>query len=83
MLQGLGEPIRELREFVKDVRFRNAQERQLGQLEVLDRRLELADKYGLLDTPEARAATLTLLRDPEQDEGTLEPGPRELPRGRS
>lgn len=61
-------PVRELREFVKDLWFRNAQEKERGELELLDTRLEIASKYGLLDTPPAqqRAAELINLPMPQQ-----------------
>ena len=46
MLQGLGEPFKQLREFVKDLWFRNQQERRHGELDLLERELELEAKYG-------------------------------------
>jgi hypothetical protein len=40
-LQGLGEPIKELRELIKDLAFRNRQERQRGDLEIEEARFKL------------------------------------------
>lgn len=59
MLQGLGEPLNETRQFVKDLQFRNALERERGELDLLRQRLALARDLGLLDTPEARRAAAT------------------------
>ena len=61
MLQGLGEPLNETRQFVKDLQFRNALERQQGELELLRQRLALARELGLLDTPEAREAAVSAI----------------------
>lgn len=45
-LAGLGEPIHQLREFVKDLWYRNRQEKQAGQLEILRQYLALEREYG-------------------------------------
>jgi len=44
-LEGLGEPIREIREFIKDLWYRNKQERELGRLEIASKRLQVAKQY--------------------------------------
>lgn len=46
-LEGLGEPIRELREFIKDMRYRNRQEREKGDLEILKQKLDIISQYSL------------------------------------
>lgn len=52
--KGLGEPLRQLREFIKDLSYRNAQERQLGELEIEAARLFLkqAKKASRIRNPE-------------------------------
>jgi hypothetical protein len=81
MLEGLGEPVREVRELIKDLSFRNGQEKQRGELELLDRRLELAAKYGLLDSVEARTASLSLLGGATAFQLRPDAGRTELPPG--
>jgi hypothetical protein len=80
MLEGLGEPFRQVREFIKDLWFRNRQERRHGELDLLDRQLELAAKYGLLDSEEGRAAALTLLAG-QRSRAAVRERPPELPGG--
>lgn len=46
-LRGLGEPIKQLREFIKDLVYRNRQERELGDLKIIEKRLALVTKYNL------------------------------------
>lgn len=46
-LEGLGEPLRELREFIKDLCYRNRQERQKGDLEILKQKLDIAAQHNL------------------------------------
>ena len=46
-LQGLGEPIRELREFIKDMAYRNRQEREKGDLEILKQKLDIISQRTL------------------------------------
>jgi hypothetical protein len=46
-LKGLGDPLKELRELIKDLWYRNRQERERGNLEILKERLEIASKYNL------------------------------------
>jgi hypothetical protein len=58
-LSGLGEPFRQLRELLKDLLFRNPQERQNGEYDLLQRRFELAEQFAHL-SPEARGALLQL-----------------------
>lgn len=43
--EGIGEIIKEFREFIKDIWFRNKQERMCGQLEVIDKYLAIRKKY--------------------------------------
>jgi len=46
-LEGLGEPLRELREFIKDLCYRNRQERHKGDLEILKQKLEIVAQHNL------------------------------------
>jgi hypothetical protein len=46
-LAGLGEPIAQLRELIKDVWYRNRQERARGELQILREKLELYSQYSL------------------------------------
>jgi hypothetical protein len=46
--EGLGEPMRELRELLKDLSYRNAAEKQLSRLEVAEKHLDLALRYGMV-----------------------------------
>jgi hypothetical protein len=46
-LRGLGEPIKQLRELIKDLWYRNRQERERGDLELVRQRLEICSEYGL------------------------------------
>jgi hypothetical protein len=50
-LKGLGEPIRQLRELMKDMFYRNRQERQRGELALLRERLQLAVQFRLTGEP--------------------------------
>jgi hypothetical protein len=46
-LKGLGEPIKQLRELIKDLCYRNRQEQQKGELELLKEKLAIASQYKL------------------------------------
>lgn len=46
-LEGLGEPLREVREFIKDLCYRNRQEREKGDLEILKQKLEIVAQNNL------------------------------------
>lgn len=46
-LRGLGEPIREIREFIKDLWYRNRQERERGELDILKEKLALITQNNL------------------------------------
>lgn len=43
--EGVGEVLKELREFIKDIWYRNKQERICGQLEIIDKYLSVKNKY--------------------------------------
>ncbi|HEV3094828.1 MAG TPA: hypothetical protein VGY30_09970 [Solirubrobacteraceae bacterium] len=43
----LGEPLHQLRELIKDIWFRNRQERIAGELDLLERRIQIAHTFGL------------------------------------
>jgi len=64
-LRGLGEPIREIREFIKDLWYRNRQERERGELELLKKKLALITKNNL---PDAQIRVLAItIADGNQD----------------
>ncbi len=46
-LKGLGEPLREIREFIKDIWYRNRQEKERGELDIAKARLDLLAKHNL------------------------------------
>ena len=46
-LKGLGEPIRQLRELIKDLCYRNRQKEQMGELELLREKLAIASNHNL------------------------------------
>jgi len=46
-LKGLGEPVREIREFIKDFWYRNRQEKERGELELVKAKLDLIAKHNL------------------------------------
>lgn len=46
-LKGMGEPIKQLRELIKDLCYRNQQERQMGELELLKKKLGIASEHNL------------------------------------
>jgi hypothetical protein len=46
-LRGLGEPLREIREFIKDLWYRNRQERERGELDILKEKLALITQNNL------------------------------------
>ena len=53
-LQGIGEIVKELRELIKDVWFRNAQERTLGELEIIEKSLAIQHKYQNENVPKPK-----------------------------
>ena len=50
--EGLGDIVKECREFVKDVWFRNRQERVTGELEIIERYLRIRDQHPEFDLPQ-------------------------------
>ena len=49
--EGLGDVVKECREFVKDVWFRNRHERAIGELEIIERYLRIRDQHPEFDLP--------------------------------
>jgi hypothetical protein len=43
----LGEPLHQLRELIKDLWFRNRQERIAGELDLIERQMQIAQTFGL------------------------------------
>ncbi len=48
-------PLAGVRQLIKDLHYRNDAERDLARLDVVERQLEIAARYGLLDDPAVRA----------------------------
>lgn len=46
-LRGLGEPLRELRELIKDFWYRNRQEREHGELEIMQQKIAVLSRANL------------------------------------
>jgi hypothetical protein len=47
--KGVGEAIREIREYIKDHKFRNRQEKEFGEIELMRRRILLMKEAGFTD----------------------------------
>ena len=39
--------VREIRELIKDLEYRNEQEKEMGQLNILEKKLEIMERYGI------------------------------------
>jgi len=61
-LKGLGEPLREIRELIKDVWYRNRQERHRGELELIKQKLQLITQYRLSE-PIIEELSVVVLKD--------------------
>ena len=48
---GLGEVVRELRELLKDLWYRNKQEKVFGQLEIIDKHISMLHRHGMVYLP--------------------------------
>lgn len=57
---GLGEIVKEFREFVKDIWYRNSQEKRKGELEIEKSELDLVEKYLGLRERQASSHELTI-----------------------
>lgn len=57
---GLGEIVKEFREFVKDIWYRNSQEKRKGELEIEQSELDLVEKYLGLRERQASSHELTI-----------------------
>lgn len=74
---GLGELVREGRELIKDVCYRNRQEREKGDLEILQKRLDLISQYNL--SPDVvQIITTAAIPDAEQGVGLVADGHLQL-----
>lgn len=79
MLHGLGEPLNEARQLVKDLQFRNVQEAEQGEIDLLRSRLAVLNDFGLLETPEGKAAALAALQASAPRKRRLKRSQRQLP----
>lgn len=61
-LEGLGEPLRELRELIKDLCYRNRQEREKGDLEILKQKIEIIG-HGTLSTQQVHVLAMSSVAD--------------------
>ncbi|MGH2506739.1 MAG: hypothetical protein ACRDHZ_04900 [Ktedonobacteraceae bacterium] len=57
---GLGEIVKELREFIKDVWYRNSQEKRKGEIEIEKSKLDLVEKYLTLKESQSSSHELTV-----------------------
>ena len=64
-LKGIGEPIKQIRELIKDLCYRNRQQRELADLEILKQKLALAAQYNL--TPQQVHVLAMAVIEPQQD----------------
>jgi hypothetical protein len=76
-LEGLGEPLRELREFIKDMCYRNRQEREKGNLEILKQKLDIISQHNLSPLHIQIIAT-SAIRDAEEVAELLQDGHLQL-----
>jgi hypothetical protein len=72
-LAGLGEPLREVREFIKDLCYRNRQERQKGDLEILKQKLEIMAQHNLTPVHVQMLASSTI-SEAEEVAGFIQDG---------
>jgi hypothetical protein len=63
LLGFLGQPVNQLRELIKDLSFRNRQERIGGDLDLLERQLLIASKFELVGSHEEKQALAQGLAD--------------------
>lgn len=68
-LKGLGEAIHQIRELIKDLWYRNNQERKRGELEILKRKLDIAAKSSL-HPQQVQVLAVSVVRE-VQDVGRL------------
>ncbi|MGH2507413.1 MAG: hypothetical protein ACRDHZ_08440 [Ktedonobacteraceae bacterium] len=57
---GLGEIVKELREFIKDLWYRNSQEKRKGEIEIEKSQLDLVEKYLALTESQSSSHELTV-----------------------
>lgn len=72
-LQGLGEPIRELRELIKDLCYRNRQEREKGDLEILKNKIEIIGGRNL-STQQVQVLAMSAVEDAVEVGGLIKDG---------
>jgi hypothetical protein len=72
-LEGLGEPLRELRELIKDLCYRNRQERQKGDIEILKQRIDIVAQQNL-NPNHVQILAESAISDTEEVAGLIEDG---------
>jgi hypothetical protein len=77
-LRGLGEPLRELRELIKDLWYRNRQERQRGELEIIQQKINLLTQ-GNLPTQPVQVLAVVVSGDMQELRKLIEDGKLVLP----
>jgi hypothetical protein len=64
-LAGLGEPLREIRELIKDLCYRNRQEREKGDLDILKRKIELVGSRNL-SPKQVQVLSMSVIEDTKE-----------------
>jgi hypothetical protein len=72
-LRGLGEPIRELRELIKDLWYRNRQERERGDLELLQQKMAVLSQNNL-PPPQVQVLAISVAAENEDLKRLIENG---------
>ena len=77
-LRGLGEPLRELRELIKDLCYRNRQERERGDLDIVRQRIALLTQTNLPPKP-VQILAISVSEDAQELKRLIEDGKLMLP----
>jgi len=77
-LRGIGEPIHELRELIKDLCYRNRQERERGELEIIKQKIALVTRLNLPTGP-SQVLVLAVSEDIQEIKRLVETGNLALP----
>lgn len=72
-LRGLGEPLRELRELIKDLSYRNRQERERGDLAILKDKLEIVTQNNLAPA-QIQILAITIAEESQDSKALFESG---------
>ncbi len=72
-LRGIGEPLRQLRELIKDLWYRNRQERERGDLDIIQQKIRLLTQSSLSPQP-VQILAVAVLDDIQELERLIENG---------